>query len=274
MSLERWDQKWLSEGHATFYQRLWEAESGCDALGLEGRMRAIYERGQAVRDRGGPPDRPRSPRFAYDSTIYDQGALALYALRERVGEAIFADIEAAWLTRYADASASTDDFIALATEVAGTDLSRFLEDWLRGDELPPMPNHPDWVRPERLPARASRAAPDSCRARARGRALRPLSRWRHDPTPNGRTDWARIAGWPTATSLGRRESPETACQPGVLTGRVVRRSTLTGALRPGLARRRRPGHTGILRTWRIGCPSGRRARRARAGGGCDRTEGP
>ena len=145
VSLERWDQKWLSEGHATFYQRSWEADSGCDPLGLEDRMRTIYERGQAVRDAGGPPDRPRGPRFTYDSTIYDQGALALYALREHVGEATFEDIEAAWLTRYADASASTDDFIALATEVAGADLSGFLEDWLRGDELPPMPNHPDWT---------------------------------------------------------------------------------------------------------------------------------
>ncbi len=28
VSLERWDQKWLSEGHATFYQRLWEAAVG------------------------------------------------------------------------------------------------------------------------------------------------------------------------------------------------------------------------------------------------------
>ncbi len=42
------------------------------------------------------------------------------------------------------ASASTDDFIALASEVAGEDLTGFLEDWLRSDELPPMPNHPDW----------------------------------------------------------------------------------------------------------------------------------
>ena len=144
VSLKHWDQKWLSEGHATFYQRLWAADSGCDTLGLDRRMRAIYERGQAVRDVGGPPDRPRSPRFAYDSTIYDQGALALYALRERVGRRVFGDIERAWLTRYADASASTDDFIALASDVAGKDVSRFLEDWLRGDELPPMPNHPDW----------------------------------------------------------------------------------------------------------------------------------
>ena len=108
-------------------------------------MRSIYEDGQAVRDLGGPPDRPREPRFAYFSTIYDQGALALYALQQRVGPATFRAIETTWLDRYADANASTDDFIALASEVAGRDLSGFLDDWLRSDTLPPMPGHPDWV---------------------------------------------------------------------------------------------------------------------------------
>ncbi len=115
-------------------------QSGCDPARARGAdARHLRPGARRSRDVGGPPDRPRSPRFAYDSTIYDQGALALYALRERVGEATFRVIETTWLDRYADASASTDDFIALATEVAGVDLSGFLEDWLRGNELPPMP---------------------------------------------------------------------------------------------------------------------------------------
>ncbi len=40
---------------------------------------------------------PGRPRFAYDSTIYDQGALALYALRQEVGPATFRAIETTWL---------------------------------------------------------------------------------------------------------------------------------------------------------------------------------
>ena len=160
VSLARWDQKWLSEGHATFYQRLWEAANGCDPLTFEERMHAIYQDGQAVRDTGGPPDRPRAPRFAYESNIYDQGALALYALQQAVGTATFRDIETTWLDRYADASASTDDFIALASEVAGRDLSSFLEEWLRSDTLPPMPGHPDWVSvPRSSPEPSGSAAP-------------------------------------------------------------------------------------------------------------------
>ncbi len=159
VSLTRWDQKWLSEGHATWYQRVWEAASGCDPIGLDGRMHQIYAAAQVARDVGGPPDRPRAPRFAYDSTIYDQGALALYALRQRVGAATFQDIETTWLDRYAGGSGSTDDFIALASEVAGAHLEGFLEAWLRSDTVPPMPGHRDWVAAPASPAPAASGEP-------------------------------------------------------------------------------------------------------------------
>jgi aminopeptidase N len=160
VSLTRWDQKWLSEGHATFYELLWAASAGCDPSSLEDRMRTIYADGQEARDAGGPPDRPLAPRFAYESTIYDQGALALYALRQEVGPAMFRAVETTWLDRYADGNASTDDFIALASEVAGRDLSGFLADWLRSDTLPPMPGHPDWVAaPRSSPGPTGSATP-------------------------------------------------------------------------------------------------------------------
>jgi aminopeptidase N len=142
VSLTRWDQKWLSEGHATWYQRLWEGESGCDPLGFDGRMAAIDAGAQAARDAGGPPDQPRGPAFAYDATIYDQGALALEALRCEVGDETFRAIEGEWLDRYRGASASTDDFIEVASDVAGRDLGSFLDTWLRSDTVPPFPCAP------------------------------------------------------------------------------------------------------------------------------------
>jgi aminopeptidase N len=143
VSIVSWDEKWLSEGHATWYQRRFEAESGCDPLGFDGRMALIAARGQATRHAGGPPARPNDPANAYDATVYDQGALALEALRREVGDATFRAIEAEWLDRFRDSSASTDDFIELASEVAGRDLGAFLEGWLRADEMPPLPADPD-----------------------------------------------------------------------------------------------------------------------------------
>lgn len=143
VSLVGWDEKWLSEGHATWYQRRYEAATGCDPLGFERRMTLIARRAQAARDAGGPPARPRTQANAYDATIYDQGALALEALRREVGDQVFRDIERAWLERHRDASASTDDFIGLASEVAGRELGPFLEAWLRSDAVPELPGDPD-----------------------------------------------------------------------------------------------------------------------------------
>jgi aminopeptidase N len=48
------------------------------------------------------------------------------------------------VTRYRNRSASTDDFIALASQVAHRDLSGFLRAWLYGQVTPPMPGHQDW----------------------------------------------------------------------------------------------------------------------------------
>jgi aminopeptidase N len=47
--------------------------------------------------------------------------------------------------RYEGKSASTDDFIALASGVSGQNVTGFLRDWLYGETTPPMPGHPDWT---------------------------------------------------------------------------------------------------------------------------------
>ena len=55
-------------------------------------------------------------------------------------------MERAWVQRYRDSVASTDDFIALATEISGDQsVTAFLRDWLYGEKTPPMPKHPDWT---------------------------------------------------------------------------------------------------------------------------------
>jgi aminopeptidase N len=50
--------------------------------------------------------------------------------------------------RYAGRSASTADFIALASQVSRKRLGPFLHAWLYGTRTPPMPGHRDWkVKP-------------------------------------------------------------------------------------------------------------------------------
>ncbi len=129
-------------------------------------MKAVYAHGDQWRHDDGPVALPASGDFGtlFAFQRYHGGALVLYALRQVVGAATFQRIERAWLDRYEGRSASTDDFIALASQVSGRNLGPFLRDWVYGTKTPKMPGHPDWTvdpvvenAPTTLSAPAARA---------------------------------------------------------------------------------------------------------------------
>jgi aminopeptidase N len=154
-----WSDLWLNEGHASWYEFTY-AESRGELVGdteggypdpqgyatLDDLMRAVYAHGDEWRKAFGPVALPKSgdPTKLFSFNVYHGGALVLYALRQQIGNQSFDRLERTWLQRYQGRSASTDDFIALASEVSGQDLTSFLRDWLYGDTTPPMPGHPDW----------------------------------------------------------------------------------------------------------------------------------
>ena len=159
-----WSDIWLNEGHATWYEAQYDAARGYlkDDLGyadLESYFKAVYRKGDQVRDKHGPVARPRSGSLddLFNSNVYDGGALALYALRQKIGGKAFAAVERRWVAQYRGRSASTDDFIALASRVSARDLRTFLIAWLYGTRTPPMPGHPDWTV-DPIPARSLQAA--------------------------------------------------------------------------------------------------------------------
>jgi len=143
-----WADLWLNEGHADFYGLLYRYERGwADSLGLttmEARMKDTYARGDQWRGTSGPVAAPNEANL-FDSQRYLGGVLVLYALRQQVGESVFSAIESTFLERFRNSSASTGDYIAVASEVSGTDQSGFLRDWLYGTKTPRMPGHPDWT---------------------------------------------------------------------------------------------------------------------------------
>ncbi|MGW4087849.1 M1 family metallopeptidase [Streptomyces sp. NPDC004822] len=143
-----WADLWINEGHADFYGLLYRYERGwTDSLGLstmEARMKNTYAQGDQWRRTSGPVAAPNAANL-FDSQRYLGGVLVLYALRNLVGEATFNALERTFLARHRNASASTEDYIAVASEVAGQDLGGFLRDWLYGTKTPRMPGHPDWT---------------------------------------------------------------------------------------------------------------------------------
>ena len=173
-----WSDLWLNEGHASWYEFVWAEEQGFlavdtefwpDPIGyptLEALMRAVYAHGDQWRRDFGPVALPTDEDAMFSFQSYHGGALVLYALRNVVGDATFERIERAWVRRYRGRSASTADFIALASRVARRDLGPFLRDWVYGERTPPMPGHPDWtVDPVTAAAPQARTLPAPGRPR-------------------------------------------------------------------------------------------------------------
>jgi aminopeptidase N len=78
------------------------------------------------------------PDNLFNGAVYGRGGLTLHALRFELGDETFFDIIHAYTERYRYSNVTTDDFIALAEEMSGEDLSDFFDAWLFQIDLPPI----------------------------------------------------------------------------------------------------------------------------------------
>ena len=115
---------------------------------LDRYVREVYGVGNRLRQLYGPIAKPRygaeNVDGLYSPMVYDVAAVALYALRQEIGDTAFRTLLREWPQRNAGRAVTTADYIALASEIAGRDLGPFLTAWLYGTRQPPMPGHPDW----------------------------------------------------------------------------------------------------------------------------------
>ncbi|MCP3976794.1 MAG: M1 family metallopeptidase [bacterium] len=135
VSLGQWSDIWLNEGFASYAEWLWiEREQG----------RATLETGIAVErdqfDEAGFNAPGVPPSFdLFNRAVYRVGAMTLHALRLTVGDDAFFDILKAYAARFANGSAVTADFVALAEEISAMELDDLFDAWLIEQPVPQFP---------------------------------------------------------------------------------------------------------------------------------------
>jgi len=160
----RWQDVWLNEGHADYYQQVYAEQFFFGPGYTVDYWRDAYRRANQLRHDFGPVAKPTGNDIftLFSDNVYSGGSLALYALRQVIGEEQFSKVERSWVKRYKGQSVSTEQWIAHVNRVTHRNLTAFLRDWLYGDTVPPMPGHPDWtadpVTAAAAPAAAARAA--------------------------------------------------------------------------------------------------------------------
>ncbi|CAM3491597.1 M1 family metallopeptidase [Kibdelosporangium persicum] len=134
VSIADWRQIWLNEGFAAYSEWLWSQASGgqsADAL-----ARAAWARLAKL-----PQDLvladPGVERM-FDDLLYKRGALAVHALRLRLGDAAFFAMVREWTAENRHGSVTTEDFKKHAQRHSARPLDDLFTAWLHQTRLPEL----------------------------------------------------------------------------------------------------------------------------------------
>nr|WP_198151725.1 M1 family aminopeptidase [Kibdelosporangium sp. MJ126-NF4] len=137
--------QWLSEGFASYAEFLW---SELEGLGTATELaQYYYDQFPAGHEAWAQPPANPDPESNLAFPIYTRGALALQALRTKVGDETFVRILRTWVTDQKTEAATTAEFVEHAERVAGTGLTDVFQPWIYAAERPAVgPNGPAVAR--------------------------------------------------------------------------------------------------------------------------------
>lgn len=135
VTVAEWEDIWLHEGMATYFEALWTEETqGADAYTQHIQGYYNFASGMTLPAPGTP-----AIEQLFGASVYVRGALVLHALRMEIGDKAFFETLRTFYERYEYRNATTEDFIAVAEEVSGQALNSVFDAWLFSDTLPPLP---------------------------------------------------------------------------------------------------------------------------------------
>jgi len=129
VGLQRWPNIWLNEGFATWTEWYYaERHGGRSAQQI---FRALYRVPASKKGFWEPPTgRPGSPEHLFGTSVYVRGAMALQALRQKIGTAPMLRVLRRWAIEHRHGSANTKQFISLAERISGRNLDPLFRRWL------------------------------------------------------------------------------------------------------------------------------------------------
>ncbi|MBJ7332476.1 MAG: M1 family metallopeptidase [Solirubrobacteraceae bacterium] len=128
VTLSTWPDIWLNEGFATWSEWLWTEHAG--GATTQARFDTLYARAPTSSIWNPPVAGLTDPVDLFASSTYQKGAMTLQALKVKVGDAAFSAILRAWFVQGTVATVATPQFIALAEQISGQELSAFFDVWL------------------------------------------------------------------------------------------------------------------------------------------------
>lgn len=142
VTVERWKDIWLNESFATWWQWYWDEVNNVRTTAARARLE--YNR-RPFPDPVGRPywsiqitDPQRDTMF--NQRVYTGGGMVLQFLKEKIGDDKFFELMRTWYSQHKDGNANSEQFVALASQVSGQDLTDFFNTWIYSTGKPPLPS--------------------------------------------------------------------------------------------------------------------------------------
>jgi len=124
-----WADLWLNEGFATYVPWLWYEDHG--GLTVNQQAMNTYNGSSPTASLWSvAPAAMTSQSQLFGDWNYTGGGLALAALRQGIGPDLMKQLLQQWFAAHVGGSGTTIEFITLAEQVTGADLSQWAHDWL------------------------------------------------------------------------------------------------------------------------------------------------